>query len=55
VLILRKFDLERLITAIAEGNILIDFDARTSHNHGTKFRLRQNALPLLYAEVEEIV
>jgi hypothetical protein len=55
VLILRKLDLEQLITAIAEGNLLIDFDARTGHNHGTKFRLRQNALPLLYAEVEEIV
>jgi len=55
VMILRKFDLERLITAIAEGNLLIDFDARTGHNHGTKFCLRQNALPLLYTEVEEIV
>lgn len=27
---------------------LVDFDARTGHNHGTKFRMRQNCLPDLY-------
>ncbi len=34
--------------------MLVDFDARTGHNHGTKFRLRQNFLPRLYKSVVEI-
>jgi len=32
----------------------VDFDARTGHNHGTKFRLHQNKLPLLYKNVIEV-
>ncbi|HAB54736.1 MAG TPA: hypothetical protein DCE80_21595 [Ignavibacteriales bacterium] len=34
--------------------MLVDFDARTGHNHGTKFRIKQNKLPLLYEHVIEI-
>ena len=34
---------------------LVDFDARTGHNHGTKFRMRQNCLPNLYEESQVIV
>jgi len=40
---------------LRKGNILIDFDARTGHNHGTKFRLRQNYFPSLYEESTEII
>jgi len=54
IIMLQKFSLERFIEAIEVGNILVDFDARTGHNHGTKFRLRQNAFPSLYDEVTEI-
>ena len=36
------------------GDLLVDFDARTGHNHGTKFRLRKNAIINLYEEVVEI-
>lgn len=46
--------LQKFIKAIEKNDILIDFDARTGHNHGTKFRLRQNKLPDLYEEVIEI-
>ena len=35
------------------GNLYIDFDARTGHNHGTKFRLRSKVLINLYAEVKK--
>ncbi len=55
ILMLQGFQKERFIRAIANGNILVDFDARTRHNHGTKFRLRQKLLPELYENVEEIV
>ncbi len=51
---LSDFSLERFITAIEKDDILIDFDARTGHNHGTKFRFRNGSLPELYENVKEI-
>ena len=53
-LILEGLRMDNFIDAIVKGDILIDFDARTGHNHGTKFRLRQNRLPDLYDRAEEI-
>ena len=50
VMMLRKFNFEGFLKAIKEAKILIDFDARTGHNHGTKFRMKQNNLPMLYSE-----
>lgn len=54
ITMLQKFSLEKFLEAIEAGNVLVDFDARTGHNHGTKFRLRQKAFPSLYANVTEI-
>ena len=54
IMMLQKLSLDAFLKAIEKGNLLIDFDARSGHNHGTKFRLRQNALPSLYAELTEI-
>ncbi len=45
---LQGFSLDRFLHAISGGDILIDFDARTGHNHGTKFRIRPDAIPTLY-------
>jgi hypothetical protein len=55
VLMLRKFSFGGFLRALDEGKILVDFDARTGHNHGTKFRLRQECLPMLYEEVTRIL
>ncbi|MFA5012745.1 MAG: MvaI/BcnI family restriction endonuclease [Ignavibacteria bacterium] len=55
VLMLQKFNFEGFLNSIENGNILVDFDARTGHNHGTKFRMRQNCLPELYEKVTVIV
>ncbi len=52
--ILQSFKLEGLLRGLEEGFVFIDFDARTGHNHGTKFRLRRDKLPELYEMVEEI-
>ena len=41
---------EKFLDAIEAGAVAVDFDARTGHNHGTKFRLKQNWLPALYAK-----
>jgi len=48
IMMLQKFSFEGFLKALEEGKILVDFDARTGHNHGTKFRMRQDALPMLY-------
>lgn len=55
ILILQGFSFENFLVALVEGNVLLDFDARTGHNHGTKFRLRQNARPRLYSSIWDVV
>jgi len=55
VMMLQKFSFGGFLKALDEGKILVDFDARTGHNHGTKFRMRQDSLPMLYEKVTEIL
>lgn len=55
VLMLQKFSFEGFLKALEDAKILVDFDARTGHNHGTKFRLRQDCLPMLYEKVTKII
>lgn len=52
--VLERFDFDKFLHGIEEGYVYVDFDARTGHNHGTKFRLRQDCLPLLYAQVRNV-
>lgn len=54
ILVLEGLSLDRFILALERGDLLVDFDARTGHNHGTKFRLRRHKLPDLYSCVEEV-
>ncbi len=54
ILMLKRFGVDCFLLAIERGHVLIDFDARTGHNHGTKFRLRQNYLAELYEEVVQL-
>jgi hypothetical protein len=53
--ILSGFSFESFIKCIEEGVILIDFDARTGHNHGTKFRMKQGHWQNLFSEVQRII
>jgi hypothetical protein len=55
VLMLQKFSFENFLQEIENDNILADFDARTGHNHGTKFRLRRNCFPNLYGRATVIL
>ncbi len=55
IMMLQKFSFEGFLKALEEGKILVDFDARTGHNHGTKFRMRQDCLPILYEKVTVII
>jgi hypothetical protein len=54
IFVLKSFDLNKFLTAIETGEVLVDFDARTGHNHGTKMRCRNDVLPTLYAEVQKL-
>lgn len=52
IMMLRGLSQDRFIDAIEQGEIYVDFDARTGHNHGTKFRVNQAIIPSLYAEMK---
>ena len=54
IFVLQKFSPDKFIDAIEAGSILVDFDARTGHNHGTKFRMKQDTLSQLYENVTQI-
>ena len=55
VTMLQKFSFNGFLQELENGNILVDFDARTGHNHGTKFRMRQNCLQNLYEKATVII
>ncbi|MCL5733935.1 MAG: MvaI/BcnI family restriction endonuclease [Patescibacteria group bacterium] len=55
VIMLQRFSFKGFLKALEEGKILVDFDARTGHNHGTKFRMKQDCLPMLYKKKTLII
>jgi hypothetical protein len=55
ILKLQKFSFERFLEALESGKIWVDFDARTGHNHGTKFRIRQDSFSSLYEQSTVII
>ncbi len=54
IMMLEKFSRRKFVEAIKNGIIRVDFDARTGHNHGTKFRMYERDLPSLYERVKII-
>jgi len=54
LLMLSGFSFDNFISCIERGIILIDFDARTHHNHGVKFRIKRDSWKELYSEVKII-
>ena len=55
VLKLSQFDQDKFIDAIRQGKVYVDFDARTGHNHGTKFRIHYYDIPSLYKNTEVVL
>ena len=55
ILMLQKFSFKKFLQEIENDNVLADFDARTGHNHGTKFRLRKNCFSTLYENATRIM
>lgn len=54
IYMLKNLSKENFLTAIRDGKIFIDFDARTEHNHGTKFRIYEKHIFSLYEECIEV-
>ncbi|MFH1259496.1 MAG: MvaI/BcnI family restriction endonuclease [Elusimicrobiota bacterium] len=54
ILLLEDFTFNNFLRGIIKGEIFVDFDARTGHNHGTKFRIKQNNWNVLYSKVTEL-
>lgn len=54
ILMLKRFNIDAFVDGIEKGFVYIDFDARSGHNHGTKFRWRQNRIAELYQEATPI-
>jgi hypothetical protein len=55
IIMLTNYEFDKFLTCLENGTILVDFDARTHHNHGTKFRIKQNNWPSLYSNCERIL
>lgn len=53
--VLSDFSFDKFLGAIEEGLVFVDFDARTGHNHGTKFRLKQDSWERLYSSVKRAI
>jgi hypothetical protein len=52
--LLEDFAFNNFLRDLINGDILVDFDARTGHNHGTKFRIKQNNWAVLFSKVTEL-
>ena len=47
-------NLDCFLDLVNSGDILVDFDLRTGHNHGTKFRIRSNRLSELFENSNQL-
>jgi hypothetical protein len=54
LLMLEHFNFNNFLKAMEKGTVLVDFDAKTTHNHGTKFRMKQDSWPDLYDTVQQV-
>lgn len=53
--ILSGFSFDKFLRCLESGIVVVDFDARTGHNHGTKFRIKQDCWANLYDSVEQAI
>jgi len=53
--ILSGFSFDKFLGCLDQGVVVVDFDARTGHNHGTKFRIKQGHWTNLYSSVQEAI
>jgi hypothetical protein len=51
---LEDFAFNNLLKGIISGKLFVDFDARTGHNHGTKFRMHAKDWPMFFSKVTHV-
>ena len=54
VFLMSGFRGENLDNLIEDGSLVVDFDARTGHNHGTKIRIKKNDIVKLFNKFQKI-
>ena len=53
--LLYGFSFDKFLKCVEDGLVSVDFDARTGHNHGTKFRMKQGHWSSLYSGVRRVI
>jgi hypothetical protein len=53
--LLSGYSFDKFIHCIENGIIFVDFDARSGHNHGVKFRIKQKHWSHLYSNVKKLI
>ena len=51
---LKGVNLDSFLDCIEKGIVRVEFNARTGHNHGTRFRIPFKGIPEIYSEVSRI-
>lgn len=51
---LEGFNFQNFINLLKDGLVYVDFDAKTTHNHGTKFRIKQTDISKLYDNIIQL-
>jgi len=49
-----NFNSSKLTWAFISGDVVLDFDARTNHNHGVKFRIKKSKISSLFDVTRKI-
>lgn len=49
------FSYEKFLQLILDGEVYVDFNARTNHNHGTAFRIKSSNIIKLYNKTQQII
>ena len=52
---LKKVDIDKFVECVENGTVKIEFNARTGHNHGTRFRMFFKDTPLIYQDVQRVM
>lgn len=50
-----NFNSSKLQTAFTSGDVVLDFDARTNHNHGVKFRIKKAKISSLFDVTKKVL
>ena len=53
--IYKRFQRNKLTELFQSGSVVIDFDARTRHNHGTKLRIKKSMIGKIFEFSEKIL